>query len=120
MTVTDKNVADSFRATGIHYVSKNGNDTYSIMLKTAFRSFITVVNGTPRLGFFKDIESTKNEYTLLAATNLENPEWKEVKYVESLDVKESISLPLHWTKLDQDPNDTNTYRFFKIQVKVSE
>ena len=40
--------------TGPNYFSQNANGTHSIMLKSAFRVFITMVDGEPRIGFFKD------------------------------------------------------------------
>ena len=40
--------------TGPNYFSQNANGTHSIMLKSAFRVFITMVDGEPRIGFFRD------------------------------------------------------------------
>jgi hypothetical protein len=114
LTVTDKNVADSFRADNTYYVSQNMDDTYSIMLKSAFRVFITVVDGEPRIGFFKDCSALAPAYTLLGATSLENPEWKVVDYIDADDAAGASTLPLYWSKLDQAADDTEVYRFFKI------
>jgi hypothetical protein len=114
LTVTDKNVADSFRADNTYYVSQNMDGTCSIMLKSAFRIFITVVDGEPRIGFFKDCSALAPVYTLLGATSLENPEWKVVDYIDADDAAGASTLPLYWSKLDQAADDANVYRFFKI------
>ena len=78
MTVTDKNVADSFRQSDSHYVSANANGTYSIMLKSAFRVFITVVDGEPRIGFLKDT-ARATKYKLMGKTALDDgSDWAKV------------------------------------------
>ena len=101
--------------TGPNYFSQNANGTHSIMLKSAFRVFITMVDGEPRIGFFKDCCSgSAPTYTLLGATNLENPEWQAVNYEDASDASDASTLPLYWAKLDQAANDTKVYRFFKI------
>jgi hypothetical protein len=88
--------------------------TYSIMLKSAFRVFITMVDGEPRIGFFKDCASGSAPCTLLGATSLENADWTPIAYVEADDAAEVSELPLYWVKLNQDAEDTKVYRFFKI------
>jgi hypothetical protein len=90
------------------------NGTYSIMLKSAFRVFITMVDGEPRIGFFKDCSGSEPTYTLLCATNLENPDWQAVNYEDASDASGASELPLYWVKLDQAADDANVYRFFKI------
>ena len=114
LTVTDANVAASFRSDDTYYVSQNANGTYSIMLKSAFRVFITMVDGEPRIGFFKDRSDSTLTYTLLCATSLENADWASVAYTQSDDASGASELPLYWVKLDQAADDTNVYRFFKI------
>ena len=114
LTVTDRTLADSFRSSNAHYVSQNMNDTYSIMLKNAFRVFITVVDGEPRLGFFKDCAPGSAAFTLLGATNLENADWTNVAYTQADDASGASALPLYRVKLNQDAEDTKVYRFFKI------
>ena len=114
LTVTDKNVADSFRTSAGHYVSQNANGTYSIMLKSAFRVFITMVDGESRIGFFKDFATGSVELKLVAVTNLEKPDWQAVAYVKADDSAGASTLPLYWVKLNQAADDANVYRFFKI------
>jgi hypothetical protein len=109
LTVTDKNVADSFRTSDAHYVSQNANGTYSIMLKSAFRLFIAVVGNEPCLGFFKD--GDKN-FVLKGATNLENPEWTSVEYSQVTDVTGDSKLPLYWVK----PIESG-FQFFKLSAE---
>ena len=103
--------------TGPNYFSQNANGTHSIMLKSAFRVFITVVDGEPRIGFFRDCSGSWPTYTLLGATNLENPEWKVVAYAEAGDASGASELPLFWSKPKQD---ANAYRFFKIGLAQTE
>ena len=112
LTVTDKNVADSFRTSDAHYVSQNANGTYSIMLKSAFRVFITVVDGEPRIGFFKDCDTERapTAYAIKGATNLETPEWADVACEETADASAASELPLHWVK----PATGCGFRFFKL------
>lgn len=101
--------------TGPNYFSQNANGTHSIMLKSAFRVFITMVDGEPRIGFFKDCCSgSAPTYTLLGATSLENLAWKVVNYIDADDAAGASTLPLYWAKLDQAADDTKVYRFFKI------
>ena len=90
------------------------NGTYSIMLKSAFRVFITMVDGEPRIGFFQDCAPGSAAFTLLGATSLENPEWASVAYTQADDASGASALPLYWVKLNQDAEDTMVYRFFKI------
>ncbi len=90
------------------------NGTYSIMLKSAFRVFITVVDGEPRIGFFQDCAPGSAAFTLLGATSLENPEWASVAYTQADDASGASALPLYWVKLNQYAEDTKVYRFFKI------
>ena len=113
LTVTDKNVADSFRTSDAHYVSQNANGTYSIMLKSAFRVFITVVDGEPRIGFFKDCVDSPPTYTIKGATNLETPEWADVACEETADASAASELPLHWVK----PATGCGFRFFKLSAE---
>jgi len=110
LTVTDKNVADSFRTEANYYVSQNANGTYSIMLKSAFRVFITMVDGEPRIGFFKDCVDNPPTYTIKGATNLETPEWADVDYETATDASAASELPLHWVK----PTEGSEFRFFKL------
>jgi hypothetical protein len=114
LTVTDESVAASFLSDANYYVSDNANGTHSIMLKSAFRVFITMVDGEPRIGFFKDCSGSEPTYTLLCATNLENPDWQAVNYEDASDASGASELPLYWVKLDQAADDANVYRFFKI------
>ena len=114
LTVTDKNVADGFRLSGEHYVSQNMNGTYSIMLKSAFRVYITMVDGEPRIGFFQDCAQGAVACTLLGATSLENADWTNVVYTPTDDASGASELPLYWVKLNQGADDANVYRFFKI------
>jgi hypothetical protein len=115
LTVSDKNVADSFRLSDSHYVSQNKNGTYSIMLKSAFRVFITVVDGSARIGFFKDCDAAyAPSYVLKAATNLTAPEWDNVEYVEADDAAGVSKLPLFWSSRNGGDGD---YRFFKLQLE---
>jgi hypothetical protein len=111
LTVTDAVFANSFRALETHYVSANANGTYSIMLKTAFRSYITVVDGKARVGFFKDGSAS---YTIKAATNLETPEWDVIQSEEAADVADVSELPLYWVKTTECEKE---YRFFKLSVE---
>lgn len=110
LTVTDKNVADSFRLSDSHYVSQNANGTHSIMLKSAFRLFITVVDGEPRVGFFRNGEAS---YTIKGATNLQTPEWAEVQCEEADDASDASDLPLYWVKMTEGEK---AYNFFKLSV----
>ena len=110
LTVTDANVAASFRLDDTYYVSQNANDTYSIMLKGAFRVFIMVVDGEPRIGFFKDCVDNPPTYTIRGATNLETPEWADVDYETATDAAAASELPLHWVK----PATGCGFRFFKL------
>jgi hypothetical protein len=115
LTVTDKDVADSFRSSNAHYVSQNMDGTYSIMLKSAFRVFITVVDGSARIGFFKDCDAAyAPSYVLKAATNLTAPEWDNVEYVEADDAAGASELPLFWSSRNGGDGD---YRFFKLQLE---
>ena len=115
LTVTEESVAANFRTDADYYVSQNANGTHSIMLKSAFRVFITMVDGEPRIGFFKDCCSgSAPTYTLLGATSLENLAWKVVNYIDADDAAGASTLPLYWAKLDQAADDTKVYRFFKI------
>ena len=114
LTVTEESVAASFRMDADYYVSQNANGTHSIMLKSAFRVFITMVDGEPRIGFFKDRSGSAPTYTLLGATSLENLAWKVVNYIDVDDAAGASTLPLYWAKLDQAADDTKVYRFFKI------
>ena len=114
LTVTDANVAASFRSDDTYYVSQNANGTHSIMRKSAFRVFITMVDGEPRIGFFKDCSGSELTYTLLGATNLENPQWTSVDYTKADDAAGASVLPLFWAKINQAADDVNVYRFFKI------
>ena len=84
------------------------------MLKSAFRVFITVVDGEPRIGFFKDHSALAPAYTLLGATSLENADWTPIAYIEADDASGASELPLYWSKLDRAADDANVYRFFKI------
>jgi hypothetical protein len=111
LTVTDVVFANSFRALETHYVSANANGTYSIMLKTAFRSYITVVDGKARVGFFKDGSAS---YTIKAATNLETPEWDVIQSEEATDAADVSELPLYWVKTTEGEKE---YRFFKLSVE---
>ena len=115
LTVTDKVVADSFRTEANYYVSQNANGTHSIMLKSAFRVFITVVDGEPRIGFFKDCNTEKapTAYTVKGATNLETPEWTTVDCVDASDAAAASELPLHWVK----PAAGSGFRFFKLSAE---
>ena len=110
LTVTDKVVADSFRGEANYYVSQNANGTHSIMLKSAFRVFITMVDGEPRIGFFKDCVDSPPTYTIKGATNLETPEWADIDYETATDASASSELPLHWVK----PTEGSEFRFFKL------
>ena len=90
------------------------NGTYSIMLKSAFRVFITMVDGEPRIGFFQDFAQGAAAFTLLGATSLENADWNSVAHTQADDASGVSALPLYWVKLNQDAEDTKVYRFFKI------
>jgi hypothetical protein len=109
LTVSDEDVAVSFRENETYYVSQNANSTYSIMLKSAFRLYIAVVGNEPRLGFFKD--GDKN-FVLKGATNLENPEWTSVEYSQVTDVTGDSKLPLYWVK----PIESG-FQFFKLSAE---
>ena len=111
LTVTDAEFANNFRALETHYVSANANGTYSIMLKTAFRTYITVVDGKARVGFFKDGSAS---YTIKAATNLETPEWDVIQSEEATDAADVSELPLYWVKTTEGEKE---YRFFKLSVE---
>ena len=115
LTVTDADVAASFRTDANYYVSQNANGTHSIMLKNAFRVFITVVDGEPRIGFFKDCDTEKapTAYTVKGATNLETPEWTTVDCVDASDAAAASELPLHWVK----PAAGSGFRFFKLSAE---
>ena len=110
MTVTDKNVADSFRQSDSHYVSANANGTYSIMLKSAFRVFITVVDGEPRIGFPKDT-ARATKYKLMGKTALDDgSDWAEVSAEAAAEVVANPFVPLYWAK------PAGGYRFFKVVI----
>ena len=112
LTVTDKVVADSFCTEANYYVSQNANGTHSIMLKSAFRVFITMVDGEPRIGFFKDCDTERapTAYAIKGATNLETPEWADVDYETATDAAAASELPLRWVK----PTEGSEFRFFKL------
>ena len=98
--------------TGPNYFSQNANGTHSIMLKSAFRVFITMVDGEPRIGFFKDCDTERapTAYAIKGATNLETPEWADVDYETATDASAASELPLHWVK----PATGCGFRFFKL------
>jgi phage terminase large subunit-like protein len=86
------------------------------MLKSAFRVFITMVDGEPRIGFFKD-KATTTPYKLFGAISLENPVWENVDYIATDDTSSASTLPLYWVKPKPNVNDTKVYRFFKLSVE---
>ena len=118
LTVTDKNVADSFRTSDSHYVSQNANGTHSIMLKSTFRVFITMVDGEPRIGFFKDCDTERapTAYAIKGATNLETPEWADVDYETATDAAAASELPLHWVR-PVGSSAQSGIRFFKLSAE---
>jgi len=118
LTVTGKDVADSFRTEANYYVSQNANGTHSIMLKSAFRVFITLVDGEPRIGFFKDCDTERapTAYAIKGATNLETPEWADVDYETATDASAASELPLHWVR-PVGSSAQSGIRFFKLSAE---
>ncbi len=118
LTVTGKDVADSFRTEANYYVSQNANGTHSIMLKSAFRVFITMVDGEPRIGFFKDCDTERapTAYAIKGATNLETPEWADVDYETATDAAAASELPLHWVR-PVGSSAQSGIRFFKLSAE---
>ena len=118
LTVTGKDVADSFRTEANYYVSQNANGTHSIMLKSAFRVFITMVDGEPRIGFFKDCDTERapTAYAIKGATNLETPEWADVDYETATDAAPASELPLHWVR-PVGSSAQSGIRFFKLSAE---
>lgn len=114
LTVTDEVFANLLRSKKGYYVSQNANYSYSIMLKSSFRLFVTAVEGKPRLGFFQDHAAGAKACTLLGATNLEKPDWTPVAYSEANDASNASDHPLKWVKLNETKDATKVYRFFKI------
>lgn len=114
LTVTDEVFANLLRSKKGYYVSQNANYSYSIMLKSSFRLFVTAVNGKPRLGFFQDHAAGAKACTLLGATNLEKPDWTPVAYSDANDASNASDHPLKWVKINETKDSTKVYRFFKI------
>jgi hypothetical protein len=94
-----------------YYCVLNDDDTWSV--STAFRAYIQMVGGEPRIGFLCD---KNGSYVLMGATNLATPEWTSVS-LTSDDVATDAAaidetLPLKWFK----PAEGSGYRFFKLEM----
>ena len=94
-----------------YYCVQNDDDTWSV--STAFRAYVQMVGGEPRIGFLCD---KNGSYALMGATNLAAPEWVS-KPLTSDDVATDAAaideaLPLKWFK----PAEGSGYRFFKVEM----
>ena len=107
LTVTDAALADSFRGKTGFYVSKNANGTHSVMLESAFKLYIAVVDGKAKIGYFQDTATDAAEHVIWGATNLENPDWTKLVFDPA---EGSGALPLKWVSPRGE-----AYRFFKIK-----
>ena len=81
------------------------------MLKSAFRVFITVVDGEPRIGFLKDT-ARATKYKLMGKTALDDgSDWAEVSVEAAAEAVANPLVPLYWAK-----PAAGEYRFFKVVI----